>query len=182
MRWLLTLSAIVAVSASLNAADPITVSIQCRKAPEPTGAFRLTIENSGTDATALLLGMSLANGRWQELRELTLLVKWPQQEQPEEFQYRSRQFPAGVAGRIDHWILTLPSDSVYSMTLSPLDFFSPVRSVSLARLPMPSEISVRLAGKPVTYDLNVDMVGLRTMRLWTGTLTSKSIKIPDECQ
>ena len=182
MKWLVTLFVAVAISASLRAADPLTVSIQCSKAPEPVGAFRLTIENSGSDVTAILLGMSLANGRWQELRDLTLLVKWPQQEQPEEFQYRSRRFPADVAGRIDHWILTLPSGSAYSMTLSPLDFFSPVRSVSLATLPSPSEISVRLVGKPVTYDLNIDMAGLRTMRLWTGTVNSKSVKVPDECQ
>jgi hypothetical protein len=169
-------------STSLNAAEPLVISLQCRKAPEPTGGFRLTVENTGDDATAILLGMSLANGLWQELRELTLLVKRPQQEEMEEYQYRSRQFPAGVAGRIDHWILTLPGDSAYSMGLSPLDFFSPVRSIRLARLPSPAEVSVRLLGKPVTSDLNVDMAGVRTMRLWTGTVTSKSVKVPDDCQ
>ena len=163
------------------APPPPAISLECQEAPSPIGALRLTIRNEGVAPVGILLGRSLGNGEWYELRDLTLLVKRPGQD-VEEFEYRSRGFPTGVAGRMDHWILTLPSESSYSMTLSPRDFFSPRTSLSPTRLPSPAELSLRLLGRPVTYDLNPDMAGLRTMRLWTGTTTSNTVPVPTACR
>jgi hypothetical protein len=83
---------------------------------------------------------------------------------------------------MDHWILTLPSEASFTLTLSPLDFFSPRTGLSPARLPSPATVSVRLRAGPVTFDLNPDMTGLRTQRLWTGTTTSNEIHTPTDCR
>jgi hypothetical protein len=159
----------------------LTIALACTAVPTPTGSFRLTIANIAVDDTAVLLGTVLANGRWYELRDLTLIVKGPDQDAPAEYQYRSAGYPTGVAGRIDHWILPLPGGSAFSMTVSPRDFFSPLTSNRLANLPSAATVIVRLVGRPVTYDLNVDMTGLRNVRLWTGTATSLPLRVRDDC-
>ena len=68
------------------------------------------------------------------------------------------------------------------MPLSPMDFRSTRTFSRLTRLPSPSEISVQMFGKPVTYDLNPLMPGLKNVRLWTGTVTSNSIAVPSDCR
>jgi hypothetical protein len=91
----------------------------------------------------------------------------------EELVYRS---PAGVAGRIDHWIVGLPVRSTFALTLRPIEF---VTTASTPGLKPPSEITARLTGRTVTSNLNPDMKGVESWRLWTGTVTSNSVRLSD---
>jgi hypothetical protein len=126
------------------------------------------------------LGRALANARYYQLRDLFLLVKSPDQEQ-QEYEYRPRGTPGAIAGPMDHWILPLPAGSAFTMSVSPIDFFSAARSIRPAGLPSSAEIAIRLEARSVSYDLMVDMAGQRRTRLWTGTAISKSVQVPQDC-
>jgi hypothetical protein len=140
---------------------------------ERSGEVVLSIRNSGEVDTAVLLGIVIANGRWHVPRELMVELKRAGSSDIEELVYRS---PAGIAGRIDHWIVGLPVRSTFSLILRPIEFVS----ISSAPGPTaPNELAVRLTGRAVTSDLNPDMKGLQAWRLWTGTVTSNSVQLSD---
>jgi hypothetical protein len=133
----------------------------------------LSIRNSGEVDTAVLLGFVIANGRWHVPRELMVELTRAGSPDIEQLVYRS---PAGIAGRIDHWIVGLPVRSTFMLTLRPADFVSISSTPGLAA---PRELTARLTGRAVTSDLNPDMKGLQAWRLWTGTVTSNSVQLSD---
>ncbi len=181
LRWVAIILSL-ALTTPLAADESIVVSIACLAAAGAPPSLHLTVANDGDAPTTLLLGTSFANGRWYDLRDLTLLLTTARQADTEEFPYRSRQAPTAVAGRIDHWTVALPPNSSYSQNLELIDFFSPVRGVRLTEVPMSSQLVVRLVGRAVTADLNLDMTGLQAVRYWTGTATSTRLTIPDDCR
>ena len=87
-----------------------------------------------------------------------------------------------VAGNMDHWILPLPAGSAYTMSLAALDFISTRTFLRPLAVPQPAEVTIRLVGTPVTYDLNPEMAGLRHLRMWSGEVTSNAIRVPNDCR
>ena|SRR5688572_25217465 len=148
----------------------ISLMLECGERPDEVA---LSIRNSGQIDTAVLLGIVIANGRWHVPRELVVELKRVGNPIPEELVYRT---PAGIAGRIDHWIVGLPVRSTFTLTLRPIEF---VAISSKPEVAAPSEVTVRLTGRPITSDLNPDMKGLQAWRLWTGTVTSNSVQLSD---
>ena len=147
----------------------ISLMLDCGERPDEVV---LSIRNAGEADTAVLLGIVIANGRWHVPRELMVELKRAGQE-IEQLVYRS---PAGIAGRIDHWIVGLPVRSTFRLTLRPTDFVS---ISSTPRSAAPIELTARLTGRAVTSDLNPDMKGMQAWRLWTGTVTSNSVQLSD---
>lgn len=131
----------------------------------------LTLRNAGASDTAILLGRMLSNGQRYEPRELVVELTRSGRAEPEDLVFRG---VSGVAGRIDHWVVPLPARAAFTMTLQSSDFVSTTQ-------PTPSEppaaVRIRLVGRAVTADLNVDMVGMKAWRVWTGSARSNLVQL-----
>jgi len=119
------------------------------------------------------MGIALANGRWYLPREVVVELRRSGNPEVEQLLY---QTPTGIAGRMDHWIVALPGRAKFTLTLRATDFIS--TSTARAVTP-PEELRVRLTGRPITSDLNVDMTGMRTWRVWTGSASSNALRLSD---
>jgi hypothetical protein len=136
-----------------------------------SGELALSIHNSGETDTAILLGIALANGRWYFPRELVLEVRRSGNAEVED---RAFFGPRGIAGRIDHWVVPLPVQSTFMLPLRPGDFFATRTAPPISPV---DELRVRLTGRPITSDLNMDMVGIKSWRVWTGNATSNPLPV-----
>jgi hypothetical protein len=163
--WLLALTLM-----QLAAPPQANLSLVLRCGEQP-GEVTLTIRNADQTDTAVLLGIALGNGRWYLPQALVVELKRNGSNEVEELLY---QGPAAIAGRIDHWIVPLPAAAAFSLRLRAADFFStsPATGVS-----PPEELSVRLTGRSITSDLNLDMVGMKTWQLWTGSARSNALRL-----
>ena len=141
---------------------------------EQSSEVTLSIRNADQTDTAVLIGIALANGRWYQPRELVMELRRSGSPEVEELLYNGA---TNVAGRIDHWVIGLPSGATYALTLRAAEFIS--TSATRAVAP-PEELRVRLTGRPITSDLNVDMTGMKAWRLWTGSVSSNALRF-SEC-
>jgi hypothetical protein len=153
-----------------DAQPGISLTLDCGERPDEVV---LRIRNSGEVDTAVLLGIVIANGRWHVPRELVVELRRAGSPDIEQLVYRS---PAGIAGRLDHWIVGLPVRSTFTLTLRPTEFVSVSSTPGLAP---PGELTARLTGRAVMSDLNPDMKGVLAWRLWKGTATSNSVQLSD---
>lgn len=140
---------------------------------EQAGEVALSIQNAGRADTAVLLGIALANGLWYLPREVVVELERSGNSEPEELVYRG---PSGIAGRIDHWIVTLPVRAAFTLTLKPTEFVStaPARATS-----PPEALRLRLTGRAITSDLNPELAGMKEWRVWTGSATSNTLRLSD---
>ena len=92
--------------------DPPLVSpslvLRCGEGP---GEVMLSIHNPNETDTAILLGVSLANGRWYLPRELVVELRRNGNPAVEELVFRG---PSAIAGRMDHWVVTLRVRSTFT--------------------------------------------------------------------
>jgi len=148
----------------------LSLALGCGEQPSE---LTLTIHNSGQTDAAVLIGIALANGRWYLPRELVVELGRSGDPEVEQLLYRG---PTAIAGRMDHWVVALPVRAKFILTLRASDFIS----TSAARtVTPPEELRVRLTGRPITYDLNVDMTGMKTWRVWTGSASSNALRLSD---
>ena len=148
----------------------LSLLLNCGPRPEDV---RLSILNPTQADTAVLLGIALANGRWYLPRELVVELRRNGSSDVEELVYRG---PVNIAGRIDHWVLALPAEAAFTLSLRPADFMTTAAAPAVGP---PEEIRIRLTGRPITADLNVDLSGMKTWALWTGTVTSNALRVSD---
>ena len=148
----------------------LSLVLRCGEQPNE---LTLTIQNSGQTDAAVLLGIVLANGRWYLPRELVVDLKRGGSPAIEQLVYRG---PAGIAGRIDHWVVALPVRATFTVPLRATDFVS--TTAPAVAIP-PTELTVRLTGRPITSDLNADMTGMKAWRLWTGSAASNTVRLSD---
>jgi hypothetical protein len=147
-----------------------TLRLSCGKT---LSELALSIQNPDSTDTAVLLGITLSSGRWYLPRELVVEVQRSGRPGVEELIYAG---PAGIAGRIDYWIVPLPAGATFTLTMHAADFIA----TAAPRLVAPTdELRVRLSGRSITSDLNVDMNGMRAWRLWTGTARSNPLRLAD---
>jgi|SRR5688572_12076106 hypothetical protein len=170
MRAAAALLALLLFQTEPDPQPTISLTLDCGERPDEVA---LSIRNAGEVETAVLLGIVIANGRWHVPRELMVELKRAGSQEVEQLVYRS---PAGIAGRIDHWIVGLPVRSTFTLILRPTDFVS---ISSTPRSAAPMELTARLTGHAVTSDLNPDMKGVQAWRLWTGTVTSNGVQLSD---
>jgi hypothetical protein len=148
----------------------LTLTLACGEQPSE---LVLTARNSGSTDTAVLFGLAFANGRWYEPRELIVELTRTGHAEPEDLVYNGA---AGVAGRIDHWVVALPARAAFSLTLRSSDFASTTQPVSTGQ---PETLTVRLTGRPISSELNVDMQGMTNWRVWTDTARSNPLRLSD---
>jgi hypothetical protein len=165
----IVLTLVMAQGPAQSVAAPSLV-LRCGEEP---GEVTLSIHNPDQTDTAILLGVSLANGRWYLPRELVVELTRNGNPEIEELVFRG---PSGIAGRMDHWVVPLPTRSTFILTLRPSDFIS----TSAARaVSAPEELKIRLTGRSINSDLSLDMTGMKTWRVWTGTVVSNPLRISD---
>jgi hypothetical protein len=140
---------------------------------EQSSEVTLSIRNADQADTAVLIGIALANGRWYQPRELVMELIRSGSPEVEELLYNGA---TNIAGRMDHWVIALPAGATYALTLRAAEFVSTSATRTVAP---PEELKVRLTGRPITSDLNVDMTGMKAWRLWDGSVTSNALRFSD---
>jgi hypothetical protein len=159
---------------ALQAVTPeLSLTVACGvKANE----IQVTMRNISDNDTAVLLGHVLANGKWYVPRNLTVEITRSGTGQVETLTYHPVDLPGVIAGRVDHWVMPLPSQSSLALMLRAMDFVSITRRFT----PGPADqLRVRFTGQPITGTLNPDMGGVRHWRVWTGTLESNALRLGD---
>jgi hypothetical protein len=144
---------------------------------EPRLTFRLTIDNASSTPTAVIVGAILGNDKTYLLQRVELTVR--RTGAPDERLTYVDPSVAGIAGRVDPWLVALPAGASYSISVPARHFVS---------LPdhAPGEFAnaVKVQAQLTTHDMdnpNLDMQGLKFVKVWVGTLTSEWIDVADGC-
>lgn len=172
-------SLLTAGTTPVNAqAPPVEVTLQCRAAA--TGRdLRITLRNTGQKDVNLLIGITLGNGRSYHLSALFLDVKRRGSDSIEVFAPAGSQ--PSIAGRVDPWILPLPSGSEFSLT-KPLDNFGMnLEKLTLERAPM----DLRLRLEPLPFyrpKPNDDTIGAALVHVLYQEFESAWIRVPEDCK
>ena len=180
--------AATAVLAQSAPPAPIVVRASCgrwtidsplpKQAGDPTWpTFRLRFENAGNAPSALILGTVLANDRYYWLQHLSLRVR--RQGQAEKLmQYLPAGMPAGVAGRVDPWIVSLPPGMTYEMALAPR--FAESIGKPFETFDEPAEIRFEFTPLAASTWKRPELEP-PFIHLWTHALASDWIAVPGAC-
>jgi hypothetical protein len=125
----------------------------------------VALQNVGDADFVLNLGTMLANGKvmWPDAIRLMLMDAAGQSR---ELRFSSRT--AGIAGRIDDYIVALRAGAVYTVRLSLADYMrDPTAILPNGRYKIAAQFLGRRAG-----GVNVDMQGVALLNFWTGTAHS----------
>src|SRR4051794_26736875 len=117
-RHLLALAAIVAIGDGVGdrvaAAEPLRLALRCVDASALR--FRLTVENVGSEPSAVVIGTILGNDRTYVAGPVQFTLRRPGTD--DTIVGFSDPMIAGVAGRLDPWLIPLPAGSSYALTVS----------------------------------------------------------------
>jgi hypothetical protein len=130
-------------------------------------AFTITLENRSDTDFMVVLGHMLANGKAM-LPTAVKLVLTDATGRPRTLRYRDRRY-AGIAGRVDDYVVPLRGRSSYVLRLS-LAQFSSLEAGEL-EVKQPSgtyTLQATFEGSQVNPSTNSDMLGLRFMTFWAG--------------
>jgi hypothetical protein len=149
-----------------------------KQAGDPTWpTFRVRFESVGNAPSALILGSVIANDRYYWLQHLSLRVR--RQGQAEKvMQYLPAGMPAGIAGRVDPWIVALPPGMTYEMALAPR--FAESIGQPFETFDQPAEVRFEFTPLPAS-NWNRPELEPPFIHLWTHTLASDWIAVPGAC-
>lgn len=158
----------------------ISIEVGCESA-DGVGvtAFTATLRNTGDADTAIVLGLTLSNGKVYLANDLTLLASRAGSDVVQEYGFFDPKH--AVAGRLDPWVVPLPQSARYRVSLPVNQFVS--RSSPFAPIPIRTsawQVRLRLEGRRITGG-NGDLQGLRLLRLSSGPVESPTIAVPDQC-
>ena len=149
--------------------DPLLLTLVCERASDLT--FRLTLQNVSKAPTAAVIGAVLGI---------------PKKYLPGRLRFTLSRVGAAdtsfdyfdptvilVGGRVDPWLVPLPTGASYSMVVSIPSGFRELFSA-------PSQVHVSLTTQEFGR-LSGDVQGLRFTDVWVGTLTSAPIAFPNSC-
>ncbi len=145
-------------------------NVDAKRSPE----ILISLENISKEDVVINLGFMLANGKRQYPIGLHLLLT-DSGGITHEFHY----FPpeAGIAGRVDQFIVPLPAGSIYQLRC-PLNRFMQKDAPFGLIGPGQYTLAASFEGRSVTqHETNMDMVGLSLTQYWTGTINSGKISI-----
>jgi hypothetical protein len=159
---------------------PISLVFACEGSQRMTA----TIRNVGTDDTAVIFGIALANGAKYLVVDMTLQITSSDGKvHGGQYHYYPSHYPSGIAGRVDDWIVPLPAGASYTLAFEPADFLVGPGKGRLKALPQ-GRLSLRLPIRSPTATPNSDVVGLKLYRVWTGNtaLTSNELATSQNCR
>jgi hypothetical protein len=176
MRYLFALLALAFGPVAFGEPTQPELKIQCQmSAGSPI--LRISLLNESTSDTAIVIGMSIGNGRWYVADSVVVEVKRAHDGPVEIF--RPGGGPPAIAGRVDPWIVPLPAGSEFSLALPMAKLFS--RSGDSLRLGT-GEIFVRASIARHSNDrFNAEMVGPGLVKVFVGVLHTEWLRAPAEC-
>ncbi|MGC9944660.1 MAG: hypothetical protein ABSE48_22790 [Verrucomicrobiota bacterium] len=138
--------------------------------------LQISIRNAGAEDVCLNLGTMLANGKFLIPGKISLrlsdtngnLIK---------LHFFDRRF-AGVAGRVDDYVIPLRSDSTYTLELPLDEFASAFTGVNVRLKTGRYKLSAQFEGEGAQM-MNVDLGGMRLVNFWKGTLQSNELVIDE---
>jgi hypothetical protein len=138
--------------------------------------FAITLENQGDSDLVVLLGALVGKKLYPHAISLVLT---DQSGRVSNLRYRG---PLRVGGRVDPYIVGLPSHATYVLRLALAQFVSPYTGEGLTTPPADGNLDPRLPSgsfaiqatlqEPGEKNLGADVHGNRLMNLWTGTVSS----------
>lgn len=162
-------------AAAQTTPDPLRLSLECQQTAELM--FRFTIQNVSPAPTAAVIGIIVGNDQKYWLNSLSLTVK--RAGLPDtELKYVDPSV-ATIAGRVDPWLIALPAGASYSVVV-PARYFLFGPKLLEKSLSTPAELQLRLTTQEVG-EPNPDLIGLRFIRVWIGTLVSDRLQFPSQC-
>ena len=135
--------------------------------------FRITLVNTGHMDLVLNIGVLLSNGHRQYPSAINLLLT--------DAKGKTWEFSAGeptsIAGRVDPFVLALPTGASFTLPLKLEDNFAFRMVTADAKLAGPCTLKARFAGKGVPFDqANLDYKAVSLMPYWVGTVESNEVR------
>lgn len=155
-----------------TATGSVSLAVECEGGPAAT-RLTFTFKNTGGEDTALLLGAVLGNGRTYLLNGLVLHIRESRDQQLNRYEYWPRYYPTGgMGGGVGEWIQPIPVHGSFTMTADAEEFMRRFRRSPYFAGELFLELEVK---QPQT-------TGLRVLTLFTGTLRSNQIRVPEQCK
>jgi len=165
----------------------VELTLQCQSSAQATD-LRMALKNTGAIDANLVFGITIGNGREYTADALILEVKRRDGDAVESYQYSDPGRSYTIAGRVDPWIVPLPSGSEFSIT-RPLNRFhlrAPGSSSRVAgQLSLDGgamDLRLRLISRPQDRPRGDDTVGPGLVHVMPGELQSPWIHVPEECK
>jgi hypothetical protein len=152
--------------------DPLRLGFACSQAAGLT--FRWTLQNVAAKPTAAVIGAIL--GQWYLPGRLELTVR--RASAPDVvLRYFDPAAPGVVGGRIDPWLIALPSGASYSVAV-PAHNLRLTPNLEEEPFSTPADLQLHLT----TQEMGRTSPDLQSLiHVWVGTLTSKWIHFPGDC-
>jgi len=157
-----------AIISQLHGNDDLKLTISAPSILEKDESlyFIVTIENISDKDIAVIMGSIVGHKYWSTGINILTLIG------PNEKSRKLQHNGFRRAGRADHYIVPLMDKSKYTIRLSLDDYISP-DTLEYQLILEPGEYKIRatfVANVPTRF--NVDLVGLKFMNFWEGTLQS----------
>lgn len=156
----------------------VQLEIQCT-AQESVIDLIITVRNSGTKDTAIVLGEARGNGQVYLPSALYAVVNMTGDAKEHNLFYFNRAH-AFVAGRVDPWIVPLPATSSFSVSVQSEHLWSSELNASLKDMPAISKIRLGVVARAIEF-VNADTTGLKLMHLFVGDVKSKVVDPSSDC-
>jgi hypothetical protein len=157
---------------------PIRLTVNCQNSQQLT----LAIQNAGTSDTAVIFGHVLGNGGKYVIDELTLQVDFSDGQASAGYVFSPSEYPVRNPGRLDDWIVPLPAGVSYLVPAMASQFRTRLFG-RLSEWPKGATMTLKLPLRAPSAQQNPDLVGLKLLKVWTGTdaLVSNRITFPTTC-
>ena len=177
-------SVIVALSLLASAVGPpalaqspaIALALDCSRSGARVD-LRMTVRNDNATDSAVVIGTSLGNGRRYLADSFTLDVKRGQGTS-ETYMYFDPSAPI-VAGRLDPWILQVPSASAFVLTRPIGHFWASGAPLTLGADAI--DVRLRLSARADKRALEMNGSALARENIFVGELSSEWRRVPDSC-
>ena len=158
-------------------APAIVVELRCEASKPDTSALAVTLRNPGNADTAVVLGVTLANGRVYLPTGIKVRVRRPAEMREHEPLYNNLT----RGGRVDSWVVPLPAGSSFTFLVPVRHFISPTTYTADFKPFVAGgdglDLRVVLDARPIEFG-SADM---RLLKVWVGALTSDQIHVPNHC-
>jgi len=169
--------ALVFGSRAFGGTESVELTLRCRSTVHQK-ELQVTVQNVSSPDTAIVMGMSIGNGRAYAADNLPLDVRRGSGGLLER--YRPAFSHVAIAGRVDPWIVPLPTGSEFSPTLP----------LNKLRSPIGDALSLGIGDVHIRANLvrdhsdkfNGEMVGPGLVKVFTGALQSGWLRVPGDCQ
>jgi hypothetical protein len=135
--------------------------------------LQVAFRNTGEHDVTLNLGLMLANGKEQLPFNISLRLM-DAQGKTRTFKFVDRKH-AGIAGRVDDYIVPLRAGSVYSLRLT-LDQFwcAETKEFDVKLSPGRNQFTAQFEGSEPKH-VNQDLSAIKLMNFWLGNVQSKAL-------